>query len=177
MESTIKLRPIRESDLESFRTTINDVCSEKWYVASVDGFTLEKSYAFLKQLTENGFPESVAVDRERIIGWCHIVPKQDKGFTHVGRLGIGVAREYRQKGIGRRLLNYCLPLAVKFGLEKIELEVFSDNIPAIRLYASVGFKVEGLKINARKLEDRYQDMQLMALSLADIHDDVYNMDD
>jgi RimJ/RimL family protein N-acetyltransferase len=47
----------------------------------------------------------------------------------------------------------------------VELEVFSDNVAAIRLYASFGFSQEGLKVRGRKLEDRYQDVLLMALRL------------
>jgi ribosomal protein S18 acetylase RimI-like enzyme len=164
MESTVQIRPVRDADLGSLRETVNEVCSEKWYLAAVEGFTLEQSRDFLKHIIDNGLPEVVAVDGDRIVGWCDILPNTTTGFTHVGRLGMGVAGDYRRKGIGRRLLNACLSLAVEYGLEKVELEVFSDNIPAIRLYESVGFNVEGLKSNARKIEGRYQDIQLMALS-------------
>jgi len=47
----------------------------------------------------------------------------------------------------------------------VELEVFSDNVAAVRLYDSFGFRQEGLKVRGRKLEDRYQDVLLMALWL------------
>ncbi len=164
METTVQIRPVRETDLGSLRETINSVCSEKWYLATVEGFTQEQSRGFLKHIIDSGLPEVVAVDGDRIVGWCDILPNTTKGFTHVGHLGMGVAGDYRGKGVGRRLLNACLALAAGYGLEKVELEVFSDNIPAVRLYESVGFNVEGLKSNARKLEGRYQDIQLMALS-------------
>jgi RimJ/RimL family protein N-acetyltransferase len=51
------------------------------------------------------------------------------------------------------------------GIEKVELEVFPDNIGAVRLYESLGFTREGLKVRGRKLEGRYQDVALMALWL------------
>jgi RimJ/RimL family protein N-acetyltransferase len=56
-------------------------------------------------------------------------------------------------------------IARNAGIEKVELEVFSDNVAAIRLYDSFGFSQEGLKVRGRKLEDRYQDVKLMALWL------------
>ena len=84
---------------------------------------------------------------------------------------MGVLLNYRGKGIGRRLLEACLSLACASGLEKVELEVFSDNKAAIRLYESLGFTPEGMKIRARKLEGKYQDIQLMALSLRGDDDD------
>jgi RimJ/RimL family protein N-acetyltransferase len=50
-------------------------------------------------------------------------------------------------------------------VEKVELEVYSDNEGAVRLYERFGFKHEGLKVRGRKLEGRYQDILLMALWL------------
>jgi RimJ/RimL family protein N-acetyltransferase len=63
------------------------------------------------------------------------------------------------------MLGNCLSLARNAGIEKVELEVFSDNIAAVRLYDSFGFRQEELKVRGRKLEDRYQDVVLMALWL------------
>jgi ribosomal protein S18 acetylase RimI-like enzyme len=78
---------------------------------------------------------------------------------------MGVRREWRRHGVGRRLLEEGLGLARSTGLEKIEIEVFNDNEGAIRLYESHGFTREGVKSRARKLEGRYQDVLLMALWL------------
>jgi ribosomal protein S18 acetylase RimI-like enzyme len=76
-----------------------------------------------------------------------------------------VRKAWRGRGIGRKLLSACLSVVKQAGLEKIELEVFADNIPAIRLYESTGFLREGLKERGRKWHDRYQDVVLMALWL------------
>lgn len=59
----------------------------------------------------------------------------------------------------------CLALAREAGIEKAELEVYSDKVAAVRLYRSFGFSEEGLKVRGRKLEGRYQDILLMALWL------------
>jgi RimJ/RimL family protein N-acetyltransferase len=48
-------------------------------------------------------------------------------------------------------------------LERIELEVFASNTPAITLYEKKGFVVEGVKKKARKLDGVYDDMIQMAL--------------
>lgn len=165
MAADIKIRPVKESDLESLTDAINSVCHEKWYVATVEGFSLEQSRGFLQRVLENSWPQLVAVDGDHIVGWCDITPNTKTGFTHVGRLGMGVRREHRGKGLGQRLLTACLSLAREMGLEKVELEVYSDNIAAIRLYERHGFKPEGVKKHARKFEGKYQDIQLMALLL------------
>jgi len=165
LEMDIAVRPVQESDLNSLRDTINSICAEKWYVASVEGFTIDQSRTFLKRILDNSLPQVVAVDRDRVVGWCDILPSTSIGFTHVGHLGMGVHQDYRGHGIGRRLLGECLSLAKDYGLEKVELEVFSDNRTAISLYESHGFEPEGQKLNARKIEGKYQHITLMGLPL------------
>jgi RimJ/RimL family protein N-acetyltransferase len=110
-------------------------------------------------------PQLMAVVNGQVVGFCDIMPNPAKGFTHVGRLGMGIRSEWRRQGIGRKLLDACLDLARKAGIEKVELEVFADNLGATRLYQSFGFTEEGVRIRGRKLDGRYQDVKLMALWL------------
>jgi len=161
----VQIRPTRESDTASARDAVNAVAAEKWYLATVDGFSPEQTRDFLKRVVDGSLPQVMAVLEDEVVGFCDILPNPAKGFTHVGRLGMGVRFEWRRQSIGRRMLDACLSLARKAGIEKVELEVFSDNVAAIRLYDSFGFSQEGLKVRGRKLENRYQDVKLMALWL------------
>jgi ribosomal protein S18 acetylase RimI-like enzyme len=161
----VEIRPARESDAESIRDAVQAIAAEKSYLATVEGFSLEETRAFLKRIVEGNLPQVTAVAGHRVVGFCDILPNSAAGFAHVARLGMGVRSEWRRQGIGRRLLDACLALAKNVGIEKVELEVFSDNIGAIRLYESRGFRREGVKLRGRKLDDRYQDVVLMALWL------------
>ena len=154
----VQIRRSRLTDAESLCDTINCVAREKWSLATADGFTPEQTRSFLKFVADHSLSQVVAVASGLIVGWCDIVPKGPRGFAHVGALGMGVRREWRRHGVGRRLARSA-------GLEKVELEVFTDNEGAIHLYESLGFVREGLKARARKLEGRYQDVLLMALWL------------
>jgi ribosomal protein S18 acetylase RimI-like enzyme len=156
---------VRESDAAAFRDAVNVVAAEKWYLATVDGFSLEQTLAFVRHNVEASLPQVMAVVENEVVGFCDILPGATKGFTHVGRLGMGVRSGWRRQGIGRRMLDACLILARNAGIEKIELEVFSDNVAALQLYEAFGFSEEGLKVRSRKLESRYQDLKLMALWL------------
>jgi ribosomal protein S18 acetylase RimI-like enzyme len=164
-ESRVLIRPGRESDAASAREAVNAVAAEKWYLATVGGFSLEQTRAFLKRTADGSLPQVLALAEDEVVGFCDILPNSSKGFTHVGRLGMGVRSEWRRQGIGRQLLAGCLSLARNAGIEKVELEVFSDNVGAVRLYDSFGFCEEGRKVRGRKLDERYQDVLLMALWL------------
>lgn len=163
MTSQLHIRPARESDAASANDAVNAIAAEKWYLATVDGFSCEQTRAFLKQVVDGNLPQVLAVVQDQVVGFCDVIPHTTKGFTHVGRLGMGVRSEWRCQGIGRRLLEACLSRARDAGIEKVELEVFADNVVAVRLYESFGFIHEGLKVRGRKLENRYQDLKLMAL--------------
>jgi RimJ/RimL family protein N-acetyltransferase len=165
---TIEIRPFQSSDLESFNATLNAVCAERRYLASVDGFSLEESGQFIQSRLDRGIIQQVAVVGTQIVGWCDIIPYPEQGFTHVARLGMGLLKDYRGCGIGTRLLKACLAQAQDTSLEKIELQVFSDNAAAIALYQKLGFQPEGCKHRGRKIDGQYQDIVLMALMLKNL---------
>jgi ribosomal protein S18 acetylase RimI-like enzyme len=162
-KTQIRIRPAQQTDAESFSAGVKSVAAEKWFLATVDGFSLEQTRDFLQRAIEKSLPLLVAVRADEVVGWCDVMPLTVSGFTHVGRLGMGVRREWRGQGLGRDLLQDCLSRARSAGIEKVELEVYADNAAAVRLYESFGFVREGLKARARKFEGRYQDTVLMAL--------------
>lgn len=64
---------------------------------------------------------------------------------------IAVAPDWRGQGLGRWLLIRALTVASSLGCELTTLEVRAANLPARRLYAGLGFTVEGRR------RDYYQD--------------------
>lgn len=64
--------------------------------------------------------------------------------SHVGSLGMAVRRDLQGQGIGRLLMAAAVDLADNwYNLRRLELEVYTDNSRAIRLYQSFGFEIEG----------------------------------
>lgn len=165
MTGKVNIRPVRKSDLGSLNEAIDRVARERLYLAFTEGFPIEAHQEFLEHILQEGLPQVVADHDDRIIGWCDILPLSGEGFSHVGKLGMGVLAEYRGHGIGKRLLEACLSAAKELKLERVELEVFSDNMKAIRLYEAFGFEKEGLKKQGRRLDGAYQDILLLALHL------------
>jgi ribosomal protein S18 acetylase RimI-like enzyme len=161
-QSNVQLRSVLAGDAEVLCDAINSVAAERWFLANVE-FSAEAIGSFLEKSIATSMPHVLALDAQVVVGWCDIVPgKESNGFGHVGQLGMGVRREWRRRGLGRLLLATCLGQAARAGLEKVELQVYTDNQPAVRLYKHFGFVTEGLRRGARKLDGRYQDIELMA---------------
>ena len=161
----VQIRPSRLEDARSFSEAVCAVAAEQWYLATIDGYSTEETRAFIQKSLNGAVYQVVAAAGDSIVGACDIQRYQLKGFSHAGQLGMFVRQEWRGQGIGRRLLLAALAAAKQAGLEKIELQVFADNLPAIVLYESCGFQHEGLRVRGRKLGERYQDVVMMALWL------------
>jgi ribosomal protein S18 acetylase RimI-like enzyme len=84
---------------------------------------------------------------------------------HKGMLwGMYVRPQARKTGVGRILVEAIIEEARR-RVELLQLFVIADNIPARRLYASLGFVEYGIERHATKYRGRYHDDVLMALFL------------
>jgi L-phenylalanine/L-methionine N-acetyltransferase len=85
----------------------------------------------------------VAVLEGRIVGSAGI--QQHKGRRrHVGEVGMSVHDDFQRRGIGSALTAALVDVADNWlDLKRLELTVYVDNEPAIRLYQKFGFEVEG----------------------------------
>jgi ribosomal protein S18 acetylase RimI-like enzyme len=96
----------------------------------------------------------VAESQELAIGaaWLRLWQGDDRGFGYVSsnipELGLAVLPEYRNGGIGTRLLQGVLQIASNH-FPSVSLSVRSDN-PVLSLYQRVGFiPVEGTSVDNR----------------------------
>jgi ribosomal protein S18 acetylase RimI-like enzyme len=160
----VTIRRIREEDAPAFRQVLDSVCRERKFLAQLEAPPLERAQAFVSANVKNGNPQFVAEVEGKLVGWCDVLRGDASSVApHVGRLGMGLMKEYRGQGIGRRLIEATIEAARSIGLEKIELSVHATNEPAIALYRSLGFEEEGRRKRAWLVDGVYDDIILMAL--------------
>lgn len=82
---------------------------------------------------------------------------------HVASLGMGVHDEFSGRGIGSALMAAAIDLSDNWlDLRRLELTVFTDNEPAIRLYEKNGFVKEGQLRDYAFRNGHYVDAYTMA---------------
>ena len=85
----------------------------------------------------------VYVDNDEIKGFISLLNNE-----YIGALF--VRKEYRKKGVGRKLVNF-----VKNKYEKLVLKVYEKNINAILFYVSLGFVNQKIQIDKETNEKEY----------------------
>ncbi len=83
--------------------------------------------------------------------------------AHAGGIGMAVAEGFQGRGIGTALMAAIIDLADNwYNLRRLELEVYTDNDVAIRLYKRFGFVIEGTHRSYAYREGAFVDAYAMA---------------
>jgi putative acetyltransferase len=98
-----------------------------------------------------------------VVGELSLLANQRPRRNHVGEIGMAVRDDYAGQGVGWLVMDAVLGMADDWlGLTRIELTVWTDNEPAVRLYKTWGFEVEGTLRQYALREGRLVDAYCMA---------------
>ncbi len=119
-----------------------------------------------KRLAEppDGFLSLVACVDGEVVGQIGLetFPNRPRR-RHAGAIGMMVRDDWQGKGVGTALMQAAVDLADKWlNLYRLELDVYTDNEPAIKLYKKFGFQVEGTRIGEAFRDGKYVDTFAMA---------------
>lgn len=154
-----------EKYFTGFYETLACVAQERIYIEMIEAPPFENVVKFQGEHVAKNGPVYYALANDQVVGWCDVFAEENPRQAHRGALGMGLLPEFRGKGIGGQLLKATLDHSKRFGLEKVELHVYSSNLPAIALYKKFGFEQEGLIKKYRKLDGRYFDVVAMGIFL------------
>ena len=140
MPAEVTFRRSTADDAPGVHACVASVASERRFLSFLESPAVGDIASFISQ---PDVVQVVAVDSGTIVGWADVRRMRYPGFRHRGVLGMGVVSTHRRQGIGARLLANALEAAEALDLARIELQVFRSNEPAVHLYRSKGFQVEG----------------------------------
>ena len=158
--SGFSIRATRLSDLEQI-TVLSNLPHYRAGTLRLPFQSLEQTQRWLESHGTNTLSIVAEIDGQ-IVGLAGL-HRFDGRRAHAAFLGMGVHDDFAGRGIGKALLAALIDAADNWlNIKRIELTVFTDNTPAIRLYEKFGFETEGvLKANAFK-DGRYADAFAMA---------------
>ena len=146
----IIIRHVQRDDVERLLSFINTLSKEKTFIIfQGEQMTLEEESryveGFIYKAENHKAVKLLVFYKEELVGLADIITKE-RAESHVGIFGIILSKAWRNKGIGRFLMEKTIEEAVKniIGLKIITLGVFNNNPIAKKLYEKMGFKDYGL---------------------------------
>jgi L-phenylalanine/L-methionine N-acetyltransferase len=125
-------------------------------------FTSREHWRRLMENPAEGHTSIVAVLDGRIVGVAGFI--QGKGRrSHVGELFMSVHDDHCSRGIGTALLAALVDAADNWlNIKRLELTVYVDNEPGVRLYKKFGFEIEGTRRADAFRAGKFVDSLMMA---------------
>jgi RimJ/RimL family protein N-acetyltransferase len=162
-DARVGIRATQPEDLDAAAELYAAVAAEGIYIgaeAPVDKGARRERWE--KDLSRDDSLSLVAEAGGEIVGLAGL------DGVRVSDLGMLVAREWRGRGVGTRLLRACIEWARERGAHKICLQVWPHNHAALGLYRKFGFEQEGyLRKHYRRRNGELWDAVIMGLLLAE----------
>jgi RimJ/RimL family protein N-acetyltransferase len=161
------VRTVRVEDAEAILLIQREVISEHDYFIAVSkefNKKIEDHEEWIRNILENERETMLVAEYENnVVGWIVFRSQERMRMHHTGSFAIMLRKEFRNKGIGKLLIQELLSWAEKHPvIEKVTLGTFSTNSRAIELYKKLGFIEEGRKVREFKFSnDEYVDDVLM----------------
>jgi RimJ/RimL family protein N-acetyltransferase len=146
--ANIAIRPVKSIDVHNFLVYANALSAENTFVQlSGKTITLKEERIFLRNrlaLIKNGQSVCLVCEVDGAFAGTGHIDRLPGRSHHVGELHISIAKEYRGKGLGYKLLRALLDEAkTTLHLRMVILHCFEINYVAISLYTKVGFRKAG----------------------------------
>jgi putative acetyltransferase len=117
---------VSEDDLRYFRHYVKDP---------------EVIRAWCKELDYSVAIPILALARDRVVGSASLHffkgPKR-----HVGEVRLFLAKDFRARGLGTKMIRALIEIARKEGLCILQVEVIADQTKVVRAFESLGFKCQ-----------------------------------
>ncbi|HXU44281.1 MAG TPA: GNAT family N-acetyltransferase [Thermoanaerobaculia bacterium] len=161
--TTLAIRRAEPSDSEALRRIFSGP-KAVWGTLQIPFPSAENWRKRMAESNEGTIDLVASAEEEEVVGhlFLHTFPNFPRR-RHVGQLGMAVRDDWQGKGVGTALVQAAIDLADKWlNLTRLELEVYTDNEPARRLYEKFGFVIEGTLVRFAFRDGRFADVYQMA---------------
>ena len=161
----IKLVPLESKNIPIFLKWMNDQEILQYLAGNNRPLTIEEEQEWFAQIKnkKNAYYFSIIIkENEKLIGNCSF----DVDWKNrVGGMGIVIGeKQYQNQGYGTEAIKLVVKHAFEeLNLNRMELQVYSNNPRALKCYEKVRFAVEGRKRQFVFIHGEYHDAIIMGL--------------
>jgi RimJ/RimL family protein N-acetyltransferase len=154
---------MRGDDRELFRSFIRSLPHRDNFYLMLDVHSDRAIDRWMKGVESGQTVSVIALDGDRMIGYCNLHTNELPWIRHVAELRMSVSSAYRGGGLGTALANEVFTIAQARRLEKIWARMASSQEAAQTVLRSLGFHTEALLADFVKNENgRTEDLVIMS---------------
>ncbi len=163
----ITIRAMREDDLAAV-TAIRNLPRARWGTLAVP-FESVELWRRRRAILPAPAAQLLAIVGGQVVGEVFLGASRPARRAHAAGVGIMVHDDWHGRGIGTALFAAMTDLADNWlGLRRLELEVYTDNAPALALYKKFGFEIEATLTRDAFRDGAFVDSHAMARLRGDL---------
>ena len=139
----VLLRPLTPGDRQSLIDLFAVITEEERRYFRTNVKNREIVGSWVDSLDYDRVLPIVAVIGDRIVGDATL-HFHDGPYRHIGEIRIFLAKDFRHRGLGVRMLHALIELAKRRNLYILEVEVVNDQPEIIRAFQNVGFVLKSV---------------------------------
>jgi RimJ/RimL family protein N-acetyltransferase len=167
--ASVVFRHCEARDVDTFLEFRARIASETTHTMQIVGQATDhrdKTVAAWESMLRDDLSLRLGVfDGDRMVAGLGFHPEHGGNHPwarHVGDFGMMVLQEFWGQGLGRRMLEIIEDHAQACGITRIEARVRAENERGVKLYQGMGYRIEGTRVRAVRIDGRYQDEYFIA---------------
>jgi len=158
---SVSVRPAAIGDAEAICRIYNQGIEDRLATLETELRTAAEREAWLRARGPR-HPVIVVEAGGQVVAWGSLNSFNPRpAYDRVADFSVYVEREWRGKGVGRRLLGRLVDVARELGYHKMVLAAFPFNGPGIALYQRLGFREVGIYREQGLLDGKWVDVIVM----------------
>lgn len=150
----IQFRNADLKDLEKIVAIYNSTIPSRMVTADTENVSVESRMQWFEEHNPETRPLWVIEDHSnQIIGWVSFSSFYGRpAYNGTVEMSIYLDESCRGKGFGKKILQYCIDNAGKFGVKTLLGFIFLHNEPSLKLFRYFGFEDWGMFPNVAVLD-------------------------
>src|SRR5215471_1513521 len=135
------IRDAVEADVPAIIEIYNATVPTRMVTAELEPTTVEARLPWFREHSPKQYPFWVAESEGRVIGWIdfkRFLPRE--AYRGTAEISVYVDEQFRQRGVGRRLLEEAIARAPSLGITGLVGLIFGHNKPSLKLFQRLGFE-------------------------------------
>jgi L-amino acid N-acyltransferase YncA len=150
----LKFRNADLEDLPKIVEIYNSIIPSRMVTADTENISVESRLDWFKQHNSETRPLWMVEDHEnQVVGWVSFSSFYGRpAYNGTVEMSIYLGENSRGKGFGKKVLQYCIDNAGKFGVKTLLGFIFLHNEPSLKLFRYFGFEDWGVLPNVAVLD-------------------------